>query len=73
MVAEDLGLPNLSEGQQPEELLMTYVNGLMARSTKMSDLLGKVEAIKEAPESLTKCLALSCLLCSVRVHLSVSG
>ncbi|CAE6953680.1 unnamed protein product [Symbiodinium sp. CCMP2592] len=63
---EDLGLPNLSDGQQPEDLLMTYVNGLMVRSSKMSDMLCKIEALADAPDVIKGYLALSCL---VRVQL----
>ena len=54
---EDLGLPNLSDGQQPEDLLMTYVNGLMVRSTKMSNVLGKIESVADAPATVKEYLA----------------
>ena len=55
---EDCGLPNV-EGNQPEGYVQAYVKGLMQRSTKLSSVLGQLEAIPvgQRSDNVKTCLA----------------
>ena len=59
-IEQDLGLPNL-ETKRPQDIAQAYSRGLGTRSTKVADMLGKLETIPVAQraENVTKLLVSS--------------
>ena len=55
MTVEDMGFPKL-EGA-PEDHLQKFIEALNARSAKMSDILGRLEATDPKPDSIRTHLA----------------
>ena len=54
-----MGLPNLKDGQDPSEFIVAYQDGILARTTKLADISGRLEsAFKDTtrPASVTSFL-----------------
>ena len=59
--SSDIVLPNLSEGQDPQALIVQYQDGILAKTTKLGDVSGRLDVAY--PDVASRPANVASLLC----------